>query len=480
LTTSFSFIDWIFITGFLFASLIIGVLARRRVSNLNDFLLAGRKLRSFWGIATLSSTEMGLVTIVYFSQEAYANGFVAIATGLIAAVTMWIIGQTGFVIKKLRTLELRTVPEYFEKRFTPGVRWIAGVLTFLTGILNMGIFLQVEGRFLVIVMGLPSETLPLVMGVLLVFVVCYTMLGGMYSVVLTDVFQFVLILAGIILTSYFAFNSAGGTEGMIEAVKEQFGDAGFNIREAPKYGLLFLIWTTMYYLSGWSSWQPVVQRTLSMQNVSTAMRLFRISSLFMLFRACIPMLWGIAALAILGVVADSQTALPEMLVHILPAGMIGFVIVGFLAASMSTYDSYLLSFSAIFVQDVWAPFVRRKISDDKRMLYTRVAIIIIAIFIYFWGVYFTFTDTVFRLIALTGSLSYAGIISGLVGGMYWKRINTRGAYVAFAASAIPPIISLIYPELEPTDAGLLSFVLAPLGLIIGSLSLNIDRLGKNK
>ena len=92
------------------------------------------------------------------------------------------------------------------------------------------------------------------------------------------------------------------------------------------------------------------------------------------------------------------------------------------------------------------------------------------IFIYFWGVYFTFTDTVFRLIALTGSLSYAGIISGLVGGMYWKRANACGVYVAFAASAIPPIVSLIYPEINPTNAGLLSFVLAPLGLVIGSLS----------
>ena len=190
----------------------------------------------------------------------------------------------------------------------------------------------------------------------------------------------------------------------------------------------------------------------------------------MLVRACIPMFWGIAALAILGVIADSQTALPDMLVQVLPMGLTGFVIVGFLAASMSTYDSYLLSFSAIFVQDVWAPIRKRKISDENRMFNTRIVIVFIAIFIYFWGVYFTFTDTVFRLIALTGSLSYAGIISGLVGGMYWKRVNTRGAYVAFAASAIPPIVSLIYPEIDPTNAGLLSFVLAPLGLIIGSLS----------
>jgi Na+/proline symporter len=181
-----------------------------------------------------------------------------------------------------------------------------------------------------------------------------------------------------------------------------------------------------------------------------------------------PMLWGIAALAILGVVSDSQTALPEMLMHVLPAWMIGFIVIGFLAASMSTYDSYLLSFSAILVQDIWAPALKTNISDKSRMLYTRIGIIVIAVFIYFWGIYYTFTNTVFRVIALTGSLSYAGIISGLAGGMYWKKANTKGAYVAFALSTIPPIYSLFVTDIDPVNAGLLSFILAPIGLVIGS------------
>jgi SSS family solute:Na+ symporter len=443
-------------------------MARRRVQRLDDFLVAGRKLRSLWGIATLTSTEMGLVTIVYFSEEAYAHGFVAIATGAIAAMTMWLIGQTGFVIKQLRALQLRTVPEYFEKRYSSGVRMIAGILTFLTGVLNMGIFLQVEGRFLAIVMGLPNESLPIIMGVLLVFVVIYTMLGGMISVVLTDVFQFVLIIIGIIFTSYFAFSTAGGAEGMIVAVRNQFGSVGFNLWEAPKYGLFFLLWTTLYYLSGWSSWQPVVQRTLSMQNVTTAMRLFKISSLFMFFRACMPMLWGIAALAIVGVINNPQTALPEMLVKVLPVGLIGFIVVGFLAASMSTYDSYLLSFGAIFVQDITAPIIKKELSERQRMLLMRFAILTLAVFIYLWGIYFEFTDTVFRLIALTGSISYAGIISGLTGGMYWKKANVSGAYMAFVASTVPPLISLFNNEIDPVNAGLLSFILAPVGLVVGT------------
>ena len=103
------------------------------------------------------------------------------------------------------------------------------------------------------------------------------------------------------------------------------------------------------------------------------------------------------------------------------------------------------------------------------MFIVRIGIIIIGIFIYFWGIYYEFTETVFRYIALTGSLAFAGTLTGLVGGIYWKKASTMGAYLAFIASAIPPITSLFVPDISPTNAGLLSFVLAPISLILGSL-----------
>ena len=165
MVTPFMFVDWLFVIAFLVFCGIIGVWARQRVSSLDDFLVMDRKLRTTWGIATLAATETGLVTIIYFAEEAYKSGFVAVTIGVIAAFTMWLVGRTGFVISRLRALEIRTVPEYFEKRYGRGLRWIAGVLIFATGVLNLGIFLQVEGRFLVTIMGLSSDSLPVMMGV---------------------------------------------------------------------------------------------------------------------------------------------------------------------------------------------------------------------------------------------------------------------------------------------------------------------------
>jgi solute:Na+ symporter, SSS family len=462
-------IDWIIIIVFLVATFLIGLIAREKITSVDDFLLLGRKLGILRGIATLSSTEMGLVTIVYYSQEAYSNGFVALIVGVIAALTMWLIGRTGFIIKHLRDLQIRTVPEYFEIRFGRGIRWIAGVACFLTGILNMGIFLQVESKFIAVIMGLNYEQLPLIMGIILLIVLVYTIVGGMYTVVITDIIQFFVIIGAVIVISFYALKYAGGISGMISAVKQNYGNAGIDLRAAPNYGLLFLIWTSLYYISGWSSWQPVAQRTFSSTDSRTAKKLFQFSSVFMLLRSTIPMTWGIAALAIIGLIPESQAALPRMLLKIIPPGMFGIMIIGFIAASMSTYSSYLLSFSAILVQDVLAPMFRFFLSDSRRNMLMRFGILVIGLFMYFWGLYYSFSETVFRYITLTGSLAYAGMLTGLAGGIYWKKASKHGAYFAFAASAIPPITALAIPAISNTTAGLLSFTLAPICMFIGSL-----------
>jgi SSS family solute:Na+ symporter len=95
--------------------------------------------------------------------------------------------------------------------------------------------------------------------------------------------------------------------------------------------------------------------------------------------------------------------------------------------------------------------------------------VLIGVFIYAWAALYHLPETVFRFITLTGSLSYAATVTVLVGGMYWKRANANGACWAFAGSAIPPVACLAMPSISPIFAGLLSFLLAPIGLIVGSL-----------
>ena len=465
----FSIFDWFLVVGFLIFYGWLGLSAKKRAGTLDDFLVMGRKLGPIWGVATLSATETGLVTLIYFAEEAYLSGFVALMLAGIAALSMWTVGWTGFVVRKLRELRVRTVPEYLETRFNRRVRWIAGMSSFIVGVLNLGIFLQVEGSFLTVIMGLRPRHLPLVMGVMLAVVLAYTALGGMFSVVLTDVVQFVLIVLGVTVTSFLVIHAAGGWSHMADVVMTRYGSGGFTFWDSRRYGILFLLWSALYYLAGWSSWQPVVARVLSMRDIETGLHLYRLSSVFMFLRAAVPMIWGIGALAIVGTVTPSSAALQTVMVRILPAGVIGLTTVAFVSATMSTFSSYFLAFSSILLQDVIAPLLRQPPTDMMRLKLMQICTVGMGVVIYFWASFYHFPESVFRYLTLTGSISFAASLTVLVGGIYWRRAAVRGAYLAFAASAIFPAISLAWTRFSPTLAGLLSFLLAPTGLIVGSL-----------
>ena len=234
MNSSFSLIDWLLVSAFLVFYAYLGFRARKHSSSVDEFLVMGRRLGPVWGVATRAATETGLITLIYFAEEAYLSGFVAFSVAGLAALTMWFVGQTGFIVKRLRVLEVRTVPEYMEARFNPAVRSIAGLATFTVGVLNMGIFLQAESSFMAIIMGIPESRILLVMAVMLVVVVAYTMLGGMYSVVLTDVVQFIMIVFGVGITTWLIVAAAGGWGKMVDAVAFHYGEAGFRLWKAPR------------------------------------------------------------------------------------------------------------------------------------------------------------------------------------------------------------------------------------------------------
>src|SRR6185436_18131065 len=131
-----------------------------------------------------------------------------------------------------------TIPELFEKKFGPRIRWAAGVVIVLGGLLNMGVFLRTGGQFLLAVSGnegAGGHTLELVMTALLVLVAVYTILGGMLSVLVTDFLQFLVMSAGLILVTFLILARVGwGT--LVATVQRVHGPGGFNPFVHPQMG----------------------------------------------------------------------------------------------------------------------------------------------------------------------------------------------------------------------------------------------------
>src|SRR5947208_11409750 len=140
--THFSWVDGSIVGLYLVATMIAGVLMRKYVARVDHFLVAGREMNVYLGIASLAATEFGIVTCMYAAQNGYEKGFAGATPGVLMAVAMLVVGLTGFCIKPLRDSGVITIPELIEKRFGPRIRWAAGVVIVLGGLLNMGVFLR--------------------------------------------------------------------------------------------------------------------------------------------------------------------------------------------------------------------------------------------------------------------------------------------------------------------------------------------------
>ena len=153
------YVDGSIVGLYLVATMVAGLAVRKYVGKVEHFLVAGREMNVYLGIASLAATEFGVVTCMYTAQNGYDKGFAGAVPGLEMALAMFLIGWTGFCVKPLRNAGVMTIPELFEKCYGPRIRWLAGVVIVLGGLLNMGVFLRTGGEFLVLVGSYKTQPL---------------------------------------------------------------------------------------------------------------------------------------------------------------------------------------------------------------------------------------------------------------------------------------------------------------------------------
>jgi SSS family solute:Na+ symporter len=488
--TNFSTLDWCIVIGYLTTVVAVGVYIRRYITNVTDFMVAGRGLKTFLAIATMIGTELGLVTVMYSSQKGFTGGFAAFHIALAAAIVTLVVGLTGFIVVPLRRMKVMTIPEFYEKRFGRGVRILGGIILALSGILNMGMFLKAGSLFVMGITGLTqSFHLNIIMSVLLGLVLLYTTLGGMVSVVVLDYIQFVVLSFGLLVASLLSIRYLGWNN-IIETVSSLKGRAGFDPFHGEGFGVNYVVWMFFLGLVSCAVWQTAVIRACSAENTRTVKKIYTWASIGFLMRFLLPYFLGICAFVFIAQheslknvfipdngSVDSQVslmAMPVFLSQILPIGFIGIISAGMLAAFMSTHDSYLLCWSSVLTQDVVAPWFKKGLSSKSRLLLTRIFIVTIGIFIMVWGLWYDLGQDLWDYMAISGAIYFTGAIALLVFGLYWKRASKVGAYLALicgfgALLGLKPIQAIFGMNVSSEIVGLTVIALSILAMIIGSL-----------
>ncbi len=479
-------IDGSIVGLYLLATMIAGVAVRKYVGKVEDFLVAGREMNVYLGIASLAATEFGIVTCMYTAQNGYNYGFAGATPGLLNAAAMFIVGYTGFCIKPLRDSGVMTIPELLEQRFGTFVRWLSGVVIVLGGLLNMGVFLRVGGEFLVVTCGLNPGNLEITMTVLLVGVAAYTIMGGMLSVLITDFLQFVVMSIGLLAVTVLVLIEVGWDR-LVGAVTDKIGPGGFNPFINAELGWDFILFNLFLTTAATLTWQTSIARVLAAKDTKTGRQVYTRTSFFFVCRFLIPGIWGIAALATLTPAmfaglspamqeTPSLYAMPLFLSTLVPVGLMGVLVAAMLAADMSTDSSYMLTWGGVIYNDIMAPF-RKGWSESKGLLWNRCIVALIGVFLLFFGLWYKLEGDLWTYLTLTGTIYLASISALLIACCYWKRANNWGAIAAIAISAAIPLGFLVLEKVDgatakaigPYTSGIAAYLLSGAAMVIGSL-----------
>jgi SSS family solute:Na+ symporter len=478
---NFGTIDWVLTVAYLLASVALGIWAKRYVENLAGYMVAGRRVKVSLGIATFVATELGTVTYVYYGELGYVAGFSGFIIGILAMIAYTAVGRTGFIIEGLRRLRVMTIPEFYELRYSRKVRLLGGMILFLGGVLNMGIFLKFDGIFLSEVMGFGPGALAIIMAVMLLIVVSYTILGGMFSIVITDFMQFVVLAFGMLVATIAVLLRVDLTT-MSNAVSNTLGSSGVDPFANPRFGWTFVLWIFVSSVAAGALWQPGTSKALASESPEVAKKVFFWTGLTFAGRAMIPMFWGVAALAFFGSGLPSATAMPRLLGAVVPPGFLGLLVAGMLAASMSTYSAYLLAWSSVLTRDVIACARPKDFPEATTVTITRIVAGVIGVFLLVFGLWYQIPDTAFQYLYVTGAMYTSGALGCVAAGMYWRKANKVGAYASLIMGAVAPAGFLVLEKwrdalpawltfiADVNIAGILSFLLAAVGMVVGSLA----------
>jgi len=455
-------VDWTIVVVVL-GALVGGVLlSRGYMRSVADFLSAGRTAGRYLISMAAGIAGLGAITIVGLLEMNYIAGFSMTWWGFTMSVVILIITVSGWVIYRFRQTRALTLAQFFETRYSKKFRIFAGIVAFLSGLINFGIFPAVGARFFIHFCGLPAAiglfglavpTFPLLMIVLLGIALFFVFSGGQVAVIITDFAQglFVnVVFVAIVLYLFLQVDWTQIVEALAAAPQEASLINPFKTSHIEDFNFWYFLIGIVGVLYGALSWQGTQAYNSSAKSAHEAKMGSVLGNwrgfpqgLFLLFVPIIiytvmhhPDFSALAA-GVNGAIAgvgnealQSQMRGPLVLARLLPVGLMGAFAAVMLAAFISTHDTYLHSWGSIFIQDVVMPFRKTRLSQKQHLSLLRWAIFGVAVFIFFFSLLFQQSEYIFLFFAITGAIFAGGSGAVIIGGLYWKRGTAPAAWAA--------------------------------------------------
>ncbi|GAB3213398.1 sodium:solute symporter [Marinactinospora thermotolerans] len=429
-------IDIAVIAAYLLGMLALGWWGMRRTQNRSDYLVAGRRLGVFMYSGTMAAVVLGGASTIGGIGLGYTYGISG--AWLVGAIGLGIILLHLFFARRISRLRVYTVSEMLDLRYGGGSRVISGLVmwgyTFMLTVPSTLAFSTVfSGLF-----DMPRAVAIILGGAI---VVTYSTLGGMWSVTMTDIAQFIIKTIGLLLIlTPIAVWHAGGISGMREALGPAHFDP-LNIGGGTIF-TYFLIYTLGLLIG-----QDIWQRVFTGRNDRVAMRGGLGAGVYCLIYAVAGALIGTAAAVLFPGLDNPDDAFTLIVEDTLPVGVAGLVLAAALSAVMSTASGALIACSTVTATDLW-PQARRLFGRSpepaeggqrdevaaNRMftLVLGIASICVSLMV---------SDVVSAL-TVAYNILVGGLLVAILGGLIWKRGTRAGALASMLAGAVVVIVTM--------------------------------------
>ena len=469
-------VDWLLLVAYLILTLVLGLWLARRNSGEADYFVAGRRLNGWLAGASMAATTFSIDTPLYVA------GLVG-SRGLAGNWEWWSFGLAHVAMAVVfaplwRRTGVLTDAAFTELRYGgTSAAWLRGIKAFLLALpvncIGIGyafLALRKVVEALGIVSGQPAalgitDTLWLLI-VVAVLVVSYTVAGGLWAVVVTDLVQLVLALAGALAVAIAALQASGGMDALLgqlaaldrpellSLVPWSWDEGGFHWLEGS--GISIPMFTAYIAVQWWSFRRSdgggeFIQRMLATRDEGQATLagwVFLVVNY--LLRSWLWVVVALAALVLLPAGADLELGYPALAVQLLPPVALGLVVISLVAAFMSTVSTSVNWGASYLTHDLYQRFIRPAANPRELLLVGQLTTVLLLVLGVITALISDSIGTVFRLVIAIGS--GPGVV--LVLRWFWWRVNAAAELSAMLCGFVVGLLTSVLPVVRIDDYGI--------------------------
>lgn len=418
--------------------MLVGFSFSRTGRNLKSFFAAGEAVPWFIGGLSLFMSFFSAGTFVAWGSIAYKYGWVAITIQWTMCIGGLITGL--YLAPRWKATGNLTAAEFIRERLGDRVQKSYIYIFMLVSLLIKGSVLYSVARLVSSSLGFPLMPSTVVLGL---FMIAYTAVGGLWAVMVTDILQFAILTAAVLIIIPLAFDAAGGVQQFLHFSPEGFFDV-VNGEYTWGFMIAFALYHIFYIGGNWT----FVQRYTSVDTPKSASK---VAYLFAGLYIISPVLWMLPPMVYKTINPglsglDTENAYLMICQHVLPAGLMGLILTGMYFSTSASANTALNVVSAVFTNDIYKGSINPGASDKKLMLVARVSswffglgMIAIALIVPYIGGIVEFTLSI-------GAITGGPLLAPPIWALFSKRLTGKVTlYVTVISLAMNLVFKIILP-----------------------------------